>query len=235
MTAGFIELGNPQILLLPGLDGTGRLFSRFIASAPAHLSVTAVALPAEALNYNDLAVRVAESLPNRPPLVLIAESFSGPLAVALAQHLTTTALVFCNSFVVTPRTRMLRWFVQPVVFRLPMHESLLRRYLLGASADRALVAEVAEVVASVPASVLASRLRTVFDADETTAFRRCAVPTLYVRGTADRLVPDGARRRMAAIRPISNVDVPGPHLLLQANPVGVWNAIAPFLKSLLND
>jgi hypothetical protein len=31
---------------------------------------------------------------------------------------------------------------------------------------------------------------------------------------------------------MSIAQVPGPHLLLQANPVGAWNAVLPFLKSL---
>jgi hypothetical protein len=45
---------------------------------------------------------------------------------------------------------------------------------------------------------------------------------LYLRGTDDRLVPDAAWRRMAAERPITTLHVPGPHLLLQANPIGAW-------------
>ena len=95
----------------------------------------------------------------------------------------------------------------------------------------ALVDDVVEVVASVPESVLASRLRLVLDTDEVDTFARCEVPTLYIRGTEDRLVPDSAWRRMAVVRPLSIAHVPGPHFLLQANPVGAWNAISPFLES----
>ena len=92
--------------------------------------------------------------------------------------------------------------------------------------------DVAEPVASMPASVLALRVRAVLDTDIASAFARCAVPTLYVRGTEDRLVPDAAWRQMATIRPIATAHILGPHLLLQANPSGAWNAISPFLKSL---
>lgn len=225
-------MGDTPIILLPGLDGTGKLFRWFIAAAPPHVSVTSIALPSEALNYDDLADSVAHNLPVGEPLIVIAESFSGPLALALAQRRPLAALVFCNSFVTAPRTRALRCVVVPEFFGLPLPRLLLRRYMLGQDADDALVDDVAEVVASVPASLLTSRLRLVLNADEADAFALCTVPTMYVRGTEDRLVPDSSWRRMAAVRPMSIAHVPGPHLLLQANPVGAWEAISPFLKSL---
>jgi pimeloyl-ACP methyl ester carboxylesterase len=225
-------MGDIRVLLLPGLDGTGKLFKRFVAAAPPHLSLTTIALPVEASTYDALADSVERSLPDAEPLVLIAESFSGPLAVALARRHPIAALVFCNSFVVTPRVRALRWLAWRAFFIVPPPRQLLRRYMLGPAADDALVDEVAEAVASVPASVLASRVRSVLDTDMASAFGRLAAPTLYVRGTKDRLVTDAAWRLMAAIRPIVTAHIHGPHLLLQVNPQGAWNAILPFLQSL---
>lgn len=220
------------IVLLPGLDGTGKLFERFIAAAPPQFSLTSIVLPAEALSYNELADHVARKLPVGEPLIVIAESFSGPLALELAVRRRVAALVFCNSFVVAPRPRVLRWLIWPALFRLRLPRLLVRRYLVGDVVNDALVEDVAGVVASVPPSVLASRLRRVLDTDVAGAFQRCIVPTLYVRGTEDRLVPDSAWRRMTAFRPTSVALVPGPHFLLQANPVGAWKAISSFLKSL---
>ena len=86
LVAGFITLRSTEIVLLPGLDGTGKLFKRFIAAAPPECSVTSIALPMEALNYHELADHVVRNLPECKPLVAIAESFSGPLASALAQR-----------------------------------------------------------------------------------------------------------------------------------------------------
>jgi len=231
-TAGFIVLGKTSIVLLPGLDGTGTLFARFILAAPPQFAVSSIGLPPEALNYDELADHVARNLPVGDPLVVIAESFSGPLALALAVQRPMAALVLCNSFVVAPRWPALRWLIWPVFLRLPLPRFVVRRYMLGEASDDALVDDVARVVASVPASVLAARLRDVLNADEAGSFARCTVPTLYIRGTEDRLVPESASRRMAALRPMSIAQVSGPHFLLQANPVGAWDAITPFLKSL---
>jgi pimeloyl-[acyl-carrier protein] methyl ester esterase len=225
-------LGKTSIVLLPGLDGTGQLFARFIVAAPSQFAVSSIALPPEALSYDKLADHVARNMPVGGPVVVIAESFSGPLALALAVRRPMAALVLCNSFVAAPRWPPLRWCIRPVFFGLRLPRFLVRRYMVGEAADDALVDQVAEVVASVPASVLAARLRCVLNTDEAGSFARCTVPTLYIRGTEDRLVPESASRRMAALRPMRIAHVSGPHFLLQANPVGAWNAVTPFLKSL---
>jgi len=225
-------LGKTSIILLPGVDGTGQLFARFIAAAPRPFAVTSIALPPEVSSYNELADHVARNLPVGEPVVVIAESFSGPLALALTVRRPIAALVLCNSFVGAPRWRQLRWLIWPVLFQFRLPRFLVRRYMVGEAADDALVDQVVQVVASVPASVLAARLRCVLNTDEAGSFARCTVPTLYVRGTEDRLVPESASRRMAAVRAMSIAHVRGPHFLLQANPEGAWKAITPFLDSL---
>lgn len=224
-------MADSEIVLLPGLDGTAQLFKRFVAAAPPHLSCTPIALPAEPLTYEELADEIAKDV-HDGPIVVIAESFSGPLAVALVERVRVAALVFCNSFVVAPRARVFRWVARPVVFRPSPPRFLLRRYLLGDRADEALVCDVAKAVRSVPPNVLASRLQAVLSVDAAVAFRSCAVPMLYIRGTEDRLVPESAWQRMTALRPMHTARVSGPHLLLQANPVEAWQAIHEFLATL---
>ena len=91
------------IILLPGLDGTAKLFEPFIAAAPSRFSVTPVALPCEKLTYEELADSVASTVPDGP-VVVIAESFSGPLAIALAERHPIAAFVFCN------RPRAVKYF-----------------------------------------------------------------------------------------------------------------------------
>ena len=64
-----------SIVLLPGLDGTGDLFARFIAAAPPQFALTSVSLPLAALSYGELADHVARNLPAEEPFVVIAEAF----------------------------------------------------------------------------------------------------------------------------------------------------------------
>jgi len=221
-------MDRTRIFLLPGLDGTGALFQRFIAAAPPDLTLIPLALPQEALSYGELADRIAARLSDEPS-VIVAESFSGPIAAALTTRRAVKALILCNTFVIAPAFKVLRWLVTPRMFRRPMPEYLLRRYLVGRSADEALVRDVAATVASVPDEILSSRLRLVLEMDETETFARCVVPTLYLRSSDDRIVPESAWRRMASLRRMSTARVPGPHLLLQANPHAVWPVIKAFL------
>lgn len=54
----------PHFVLLPGLDGTGRLFRPFLAEAPSHGTCRAVALPAARLTYRELVTTVAPDVPD---------------------------------------------------------------------------------------------------------------------------------------------------------------------------
>jgi pimeloyl-ACP methyl ester carboxylesterase len=221
-----------RILLFPGLDGTGRLFERFIAAAPADVSLTSIPLPIDVLSHDDLVERFLSTIPIDENTILLAESYSGPLAVRLAEQRRPRALVFCNSFVSPPRSRLLGWFARPVLLRVTLPPFLVRRYLVGRDADDELVREVASTIASVPPAALASRFRSLLEVDEAAIFSRCGVPVLYLRGTHDRVLSDASLRRMEAVRPVAVARVAGPHLLLQANPTGAWKAIESFLGGL---
>jgi pimeloyl-ACP methyl ester carboxylesterase len=52
------------------------------------------------------------------------------------------------------------------------------------------------------------------------------------RGTRDRLVGAKCARRILALRPSTSVvELPAPHMLLQAHPNEAWRHIAAFLAS----
>jgi pimeloyl-[acyl-carrier protein] methyl ester esterase len=217
-----------RIVLLPGLDGTGTLFDDFVRAAPAGLQLDVVALPAEPLGYVELVERLHPMLRLTSETILVAESFSGPLAIMLAARSRLAGLVLCNSFVVRPHPRALQLLAAPLLFRVRAPSALIRRYLVGPAASNTLVARVRAAIAAIPAAVLASRVRTVLSVDVTSQLAACTVPLLYLRGTEDRLVPDASADAVAhaASVPLSLVRMPGPHLLLQVAPNAVWRAIA---------
>jgi pimeloyl-ACP methyl ester carboxylesterase len=86
------------IVLLPGLHGTGDLFEPFLACAPPHLRPIVVPLP-EKSSYAELLEEVRRQLP-AGRFAIVAESFSGPLAVALARGASerVVGVILCNSF-----------------------------------------------------------------------------------------------------------------------------------------
>ncbi|HST58478.1 MAG TPA: hypothetical protein VLK84_07320 [Longimicrobium sp.] len=218
-----------RVVLLPGMDGTGALFRGFVTHTPAGFAPEIAALPAEPATHDALARRMGPALGLDRGCVLVAESYSGPLALRLAAEHPVAALVLVNSFVAPPRHRALRLLAMPLLFRLAPPRAAIRHFFVGPAASNALVDEVRTAVASVPPGVLAARLAEVLRADAGAWLARVTAPLLYLRGTEDRLVPEASVRRIAQARPMRIVRIPGPHLLLQAAPAAAWAAIARFV------
>jgi pimeloyl-[acyl-carrier protein] methyl ester esterase len=97
--------GNALVVLLPGMDGSGLLFADFIEALGPDVDAKVVAYPPDrVLGYPELTVLARAELPSDRPFVLLAESFSGPVAVALAalRPPGLRALVLACSFVRSP-------------------------------------------------------------------------------------------------------------------------------------
>ena len=225
--ASLIDSAMRRVVLLPGLDGTGTLFEDFVRARPPGVRLEVVPLPAERLTHAQLAERIAPTLRLDAHTLLLAESFSGPLAVMLAAREAVAALVLCNSFVVPPRAPLLRILAREIFFRAPPPASVVRRLLVGPHASDALVACVRAVIASVPPALLAARLRAVLSVNVAGTLARCTAPIVYLRGDDDRLVPEASVSALlaAAPTPVKLVRLSGPHLLLQASPEAAWRAI----------
>ena len=76
----------PVLIVLPGMDATGTLHDGFInAMAARGIAASVIAYPHDRpLDYRQLLPFVQAALPRDVPFVLLGESFSGPLALAVA-------------------------------------------------------------------------------------------------------------------------------------------------------
>jgi pimeloyl-[acyl-carrier protein] methyl ester esterase len=73
---------QPKLILLPGMDGTGELFKDLLAKLSGEFETEVVRYPTDRyLSYQQLKELVQISTPASAPYVLVAESFSTPLAV----------------------------------------------------------------------------------------------------------------------------------------------------------
>ena len=71
------------LVLLPGLDGTGLLFEPLLAALPSSIRTQVVAYPPDqSLSLAEYAALVRKLLP-KGDVVLLAESFSGLVALSL--------------------------------------------------------------------------------------------------------------------------------------------------------
>lgn len=75
-----------RLVLLPGLDGTGRLFQPLLAHLPSTIDPLVISYSNLAGTYAEMLPAARKELPPDRPFVLLAESFSGPAAIALAAN-----------------------------------------------------------------------------------------------------------------------------------------------------
>jgi pimeloyl-[acyl-carrier protein] methyl ester esterase len=227
----------PHLVLLPGLDGTGELFRNFLHELPSGYGRTVVSYPTTLSSYADLDPIVRRAIPEHAAYVLLAESFSSPLAIQIASTNPgyLCGLILCGGFGSSPIRGLLHAaakFAAPWLFRRDPHEMMLRRFLIGADASDVLIGQVRKAIHQVPARVLADRLREVLRCDVLRDIRNIWVPILCLRGSADRLVGETCAKEIlskAQREESRSGTLEGPHLLLQARAAACVDEIADFL------
>ena len=99
-----------ELAFLPGLDGTGLSYGPLREAMPENTRVTVVSYPTgQKLSYGELVQCAYEQLPRNKPLVLIAESFSGPVTISLTSSFPShiKGIIFCATFMKLTRSLLL--------------------------------------------------------------------------------------------------------------------------------
>lgn len=223
-----------HLVLLPGMDGTGLLFSQFAAALGGSVNPVIIDYPpTQALDYTQLETYVRERLPTDTPFVLLGESFSGTVAISIAANppRNLTGLILCCSFARNPRPSVA--VLKPVTRWLPGLRSatLASPLLLGAWSTPDLRKQLASALALVSPNTLRARLRAIFDVDTTDALRHVRIPILYLQVTHDRAVSGKASRLVASLAPQTRIaSVTGPHMLLQAAQAAAAAIVTKFVE-----
>lgn len=224
-------------LLLPGIDGSGRLFGPLLAAGPRGFAPRVVPLPAdEPRGYDQYLDLLLEALPRRGAFGLLAESFSGPLAVRIAaarpRGLAAVALV--STFLhrpLQPWLAPLSPLIGQPLFALPLLPQSVRLLLAGADAPDALVAEIRAAAAAVPAAVMARRAREALAVDVRALLATTTAPLLYLGPTGDHLLRTDVIDEVLAARPDAETALlDGPHTLLQSRPHACLALLDPFFS-----
>lgn len=219
------------------MDGTGLLFDPFIAALGPKFAATVVKYPARvALDYTQLEAIVRAALPTDHPYVILAESFSGPIAVSIAASAPPglRGVVLCCSFVRNPRPALaaLRCLAGAIpMTRAPI--SVVSHVMLGRFSTPALRVLLARAIEQVSAPVLRARIRCVLSVDAAAALAQVRVPVLYLRASHDRVVPAASAQVVLQHCPSATVaQIEAPHLLLQAAPTRAAALVAEFSEGL---
>jgi pimeloyl-ACP methyl ester carboxylesterase len=229
------EALTPKLILLPGLDGTGKLFADFLEALDLGSSAQVVSYPSDIpLGYDELEPLVRAALPTRGRFVILGESFSGPLAIRIAAHPppALVGLILCVTFASNPYPH-LAW-ARGLAALLPL-KSLprwLRAPLMWGSASPSKAPRQSErAMAGVDAAVIRRRIAALLSVNETAAMAKISVPTLVLCATGDRVVSKAASiRLMHGIRHAQRVDIDGPHLLLKTRPQECAAVVLKFIR-----
>lgn len=184
---------------------------------------------------NDLIEVIQSVLPKEREFVLIAESFSGPLALRIAgsHPKGMIALVLCASFATAPISRVTCWllyFVAQVTHGWNIPRFILRWCLTGENCDETLV-KVRAALQRLTRQALASRFKVLVQFTRQFNLRSIKVPMLYLRPTQDRLVRQKDLALLRSIYPGLVVEeLRAPHLILQCSTMQAIAAIERFIN-----
>lgn len=225
-----------NVVMLPGLDGTGLLSTRFVEAMQAQgLGVQVLPMPAQGpQDYATLAQALRARLPDAP-FVLLAESFAGPLAVELAAAPSPglRGLVLSTTFARRPvplpaasaRILTQAWPLPPL--------ALIARLLLGQWRTRTNLRELGLAITQVPAATLRRRAAATLQVDVRALLPELVLPTLCLHARQDRLLwPPSVAELQALLPDARHVSLQGPHLLLQARADAAAAEVAAWLKTL---
>ena len=225
-----------RLVLLPGLDGTGRLFADLVAAMTDGVEVDVVRYPDNLSCLADIYDLVRSRLPQSEPFVLLAESFSTPIAIqfAASKPPNLKGMILCAGFASSPVSgwrRVICSALAPILAGIPLPNFVAGLLLVGPNAPSRLVALVKVAIASIPSKTLAARVRAVLACDVRAELDQVAVPVLYLEATQDRLVHAPCLEEIRRMRPQTEVaTVAGPHLILQREPKKAAGVIMRFIQ-----
>lgn len=210
-----------KLVLLPGMDGTGELFSSLLFSLSEY-ECEVIALPQTGpQDYASITEYVKKKLPQND-FILVAESFSGPAAARLAkegvEHLQ--GVIFVATFLSKPHWLLLsiaRALPLKLLSALPFAKPFVKALFLGSAASNELVEQFQSIVDSLPSQVIKARLSSMLSLSFSAEL--IELPVGYIQATSDYLVSSNKVTEFSAcFRELQVRSVEGPHFILQANP-----------------
>ena len=212
-----------RLVLMPGLDGTGKLFAPLIPLLQPNFDLSVVTYP-DLSSFNEYVDCAQDQLPQEPGYSLIAESFSGPVALALlARHSGQIGpSVLCATFARSPL---------PSFTRMEGHVPE-QMFSIGALSEFYLDVDEVEdkdfsetqplplnVMDQIDGTLLKRRITAFSRIDVSALLPQIEAPILYLHALRDRILSENDALMMQQnLLHFERVDIDGPHLLLQTRP-----------------
>jgi len=209
------------------------LFGPLVEALGENVTTSVVRYTSE-LTFDEYVESAAKALPDQ--CAVIAESFSGPVAIALAARHPgkILSLVLCATFAVSPFRTLLQAakFVPATLLRPnPLLPMMVNHFCFSGGSFSLRPSPVA-AVSSVAPAIMRARLECLASVDVRPLLSRVAMPVLYLRASADRIVSVRLGNELTSLLPnVKVTDIIGPHLLLQTRPRECAAAIESFIRA----
>ncbi len=216
---------HKHLVLLPGLDGSGILFKPILEycfeSKMSH-DVSVISYPIDRhIPYSKLADYIIPLLPKNTDIVLLGESYSGPVAIQLAnrKELNIVSLLLVATFSYYPNS-ILKYtsYIAPYhyLLRLPAPDIVLRFMCVGNNVDVEIMALLKRSLKYTPAHIMSQRLAEGIRVDVRVELKSLPIPCIYLKAKQDKLVPASAATEISILNEsIDIIEIDGPHFLLQ--------------------
>ncbi len=221
---------------MPGLDGTGKLFSPIIPLLEPHFELSVVTYP-DLGSFADYIECAQNQLPPAADYSVLAESFSAPVAIAIMANRPGQVgpSVLCSAFARSPLVALNRMASQVPT----------GMFSIGALSDFCLeVSDIdsednsetqplpVSVTAQLDGTVLKHKIEVLSRIDVSALLPQVSVPILQLHGLRDRVVSDADAQMVQQNLPaVRRVDIDGPHLLLQSHPRECTEQIVGHLRA----
>ncbi len=199
------------------------MFEPFVENLPKDWTIAIARYPDNiALGYEQLKDEAKKAIPPAGSYFVLGESFSGPLAVSLAESADSRlkGVIFCCSFMKSPIPALS--YLGKVIRNYPMSGVpffLIEKALLGSFRSPTLSKLLRSSIRSVSNAAFTERLRAIQSVDVSAKLANLSIPIIYLRATKDCLVNWRETEAMQqTAKHMVVIGVKGPHCLLQASP-----------------
>ncbi len=206
---------------MPGLDGTGKLFKPLLTVLGTEINTHIISYPSDRhLTYDELSEYVRNQLKDLgDPVVLLAESFSGPVALKLLEDPLPTikAVIFSATFCERPGSLLVSFArILPLeqILKIPIPTPLIKFFCLGSDISSETVDLFRKTIAKSNFKILAQRIIEISRLNLSKPPIE-KIPYCYIQAQKDKLVPSDCFDSFKKIAPqIELIKVMGPHFIL---------------------
>jgi pimeloyl-ACP methyl ester carboxylesterase len=213
-----------KMILLPGLDGTGKLFQPLLEKLPPDMDILVISYPNnKLLSYNELVDYVLLYLPTNEKFILVAESFSGPIAYRISQQKNENlaSIVFIATFLEQPRPTISKFLIKfplKYIFKFSAPIVILRYIFFSNNTDKRILQTFRKILKSIPVETTIYRIQQISILQR--ALVKVDMNVYYILAKKDKIIPHKVINSFQNIfNKVKIYSLNSEHLVLQSFPM----------------